>query len=115
MLMTATAHMTYIMDLKGPVNEEENAYAKGMMEQIRDAQIQSLRTALAMGKEYADAKRAFEEAYSKFGLYDSQAQVISDDRLVNDIGRYKISTNQGPKFESTLIVSLDDPASNLHA
>ncbi|KAG8939814.1 hypothetical protein FRC04_005962 [Tulasnella sp. 424] len=80
MLTTATDYMRYIMGLEGRVNEEQNAYAKGVMEQIRGAQIQSLRTLLAMGKEYADAKREFEETFSKFSLYDVAESVISGDR-----------------------------------
>lgn len=98
MLMTATAYMKYIMGLEGRVDEEANAYAKGVMEQIRGAQVQGLATLLAMGKEYADSKREFEETFSKFSLYDIAESVISDDRSVNDIRWDGISANQRPKL-----------------
>lgn len=83
--MTANAYMRHIMGLPGPVNKEENARAKEFMEQVREAQIQNVRTALAMGKEYTDAKRAFEEVFLKFDLQDRAVKAMFDDRSVNDI------------------------------
>lgn len=83
--MTATAYMKYIMGLKGPVNKGENARAKEFMQKIAEAQIQNLRTSLAMGKEYADARHAFEEVFKKFGFHDGVASVIFGDRSVHDI------------------------------
>ncbi|KAG8971585.1 hypothetical protein FRC05_010931 [Tulasnella sp. 425] len=81
-LMTATAYMKYIMDIQGRSNKEENAHAKGFMEQIREAQPQGLRTLLTMGKEYADAKREFEATFSRFGLHDSAGLVVSGDSIL---------------------------------
>ncbi|KAG8950536.1 hypothetical protein FRC04_007355 [Tulasnella sp. 424] len=78
-LMTANAYMRHIMGLVGPVNKEENARAKEFMEKVREAQIQNVRTALAMGKEYTDAKRAFEEVFLKFDLQDSAVKAMFDD------------------------------------
>ncbi|KAG8950532.1 hypothetical protein FRC04_007351 [Tulasnella sp. 424] len=83
-LKTATAYMEYIMGLKGPVNKGQNARAKEFMQKVEQAQIQNVRTALAMGKEYTDAKHAFEAVFSKFGVHDDAASVISDDSASPD-------------------------------
>ncbi|KAG8912456.1 hypothetical protein FRC01_005092 [Tulasnella sp. 417] len=64
-LKTALAYMDYIITLGSSVDDDDNAFAKRVMEKIRDAQTQSLPAVLAMGREYTDIKREFEEAFSK--------------------------------------------------
>ncbi|KAG8893854.1 hypothetical protein FRC00_009937 [Tulasnella sp. 408] len=64
-LKTATAYMSYITSLDGPFDNDNNAFAKKVMEQIRRAQIQSLAVAIALGIEHAHAKREFEGRFFK--------------------------------------------------
>ncbi|KAG8910125.1 hypothetical protein FRC01_006531 [Tulasnella sp. 417] len=64
-LKTATEYMNYILKMEEPVIDGDKDFAKRVMEQIRHAQVQSLPAVLAMGREYTDIKREFEEAFSK--------------------------------------------------
>ncbi|KAG8929400.1 hypothetical protein FRC01_004383 [Tulasnella sp. 417] len=70
-LKTATEYMNYIM-----TNEEgdysDNAFAKDVMTQIRDAQIQDKRVVSALGTEHAKIKQKFEDTFSKFSKWLSE-------------------------------------------
>ncbi|KAG8928063.1 hypothetical protein FRC01_006515 [Tulasnella sp. 417] len=64
-LKTATIYMRHIGTLGTPGDDSDNAFAKKVMEQIRHAQVNSLPAVLAMGRDYTDTKRDFEEAFLK--------------------------------------------------
>lgn len=84
MLKTATAYMNYIMGLDGPFDNDDNAFAKKVMEQIRQAQIQSLAVAIALGIEHAHAKREFEGVF--FKLWPLQSHGVSTEINIGHMG-----------------------------
>lgn len=94
--------MNYVMNLKGPANEEEDGYAKRFMEEIRKRQISSLRTTLAMGKEYADAKREFEETFLRLAPAEPDfIQQIQETQPTSLLARGKEYGSAKREFDST--------------
>lgn len=67
MLRTATAYMDFIKKSEGQASDHDNTYAKEVMDKIRKArvEIRNLPGFVVACTEYAEARREFEEAFSR--------------------------------------------------